>query len=141
MIVGSELRESIRSHHDLEKDTAKHWRKSLKYFEGLGKRCTEKGIVVDIFAGCLDQIGLMEMKSIVNSTNGCILLADSFSSTLFKQSFLRLFNKDREGHLKMGFNATLEVNCSRELKVCGLIGPAVTASKKAACVGETVLHL
>ena len=93
---------------------------------------------MDVFAGCLDQIGLMEMKSLMNNTNGFIVLSDSFSSSVFKQSFARLFVKDKEGFLKMGFNATLEVQTSRELKVCGLIGPATSANKKAACVGETV---
>jgi protein transport protein SEC23 len=89
----------------------------------------------------LDQIGLMEMKSLMNTTNGFIVLADSFSSSVFKQSFTRLFSKDGEGILKMGFNATLEVQTSRELKVCGLIGPAVSAGKKSACVGETEIGI
>lgn len=74
----------------------------------------------------------------MNATNGFIVLSDSFSSSVFKQSFARLFTKDSEGYLKMGFNATLEVQTSRELKVCGMIGPVVSANKKAACVGETV---
>jgi protein transport protein SEC23 len=104
----------------------------------LAKRCTERGITVDVFAGCLDQIGLMEMKSLMNNTNGFIVLSDSFSSSVFKQSFTRLFVKDGEGYLKMAFNATLEVQTSRELKVCGMIGPATSANKKSACVGETV---
>ena len=30
MIVTNELKEAIRSHHDLEKDTAKHWKKAQK---------------------------------------------------------------------------------------------------------------
>lgn len=138
MIVSNELKESIRSHHDLEKDTAKHWKKAQKYYDALSKRCTDKGISVDVFAGCLDQIGLMEMKALTNATNGYIVLADSFGSSVFTQSFARLFSKDSDGFLKMAFNATLEVQTSRELKVCGMIGPAVSANKKAPCVGETV---
>lgn len=79
------------------------------------------------------------MKSVCNTTNGYIVLSDSFSSSVFKQSFVRMFTKDQNGFLNMGFNATMEVQTSRELKVCGLIGPAVSANKKVACVGETVL--
>jgi protein transport protein SEC23 len=30
MIVTNELKESIRSHHDLEKDVARHWKKAQK---------------------------------------------------------------------------------------------------------------
>jgi protein transport protein SEC23 len=98
-------------------------------------------MVVDIFAGCGDQVGLMEMKSLVNTTNGFIVLSDSFGMSLFKQSFTRIFNKDEQGSLKMGFNATLEVQTSKELKVCGLIGSAVSCNKKTPCVGETEIGI
>ncbi|KAI8912659.1 hypothetical protein EDD86DRAFT_201949 [Gorgonomyces haynaldii] len=141
LIVNPELRESIRSHNDLEKDIAKHWKKAQKYYESLAKRATEKGLVVDIFAGCGDQVGLMEMKTLVNSTNGFIVLSDSFTMALFKSSFTRIFNKDQEGFLRMGFNATLEVHTTKELKVCGLIGPAVSGGKKAPNVGETEIGI
>lgn len=36
-------------------------------------------------------------------------MADSFNSTLFKQTFQKVFEKDAQGHLKMGFHATMEV--------------------------------
>lgn len=136
MIVGSELKESIRTHHDIEQDTAKHIKKATKFYEGLAARCCEKGITLDIFAACLDQIGIMEMRSIINKTNGYIVLADSFSSMVFKQCLNRVFSKDEQGCLKIGFNCILEVNVSRELKVCGLIGPAVSANKKGPAVGD-----
>lgn len=139
MVAAPQLRESIRSHNDLEKDVAKYWKKAQKYYDSLAKRCTERGVTVDIFAGCGDQVGLMEMKAMVNMTNGFIVLSDSFSMALFKQSFIRTFNKDQEGSLKIGFNAVLEVQTSKELRVCGLIGPAVTANKKTPFVGETVI--
>ena len=65
--------------------------------------------MIDLFAGCLDQVGLLEMKSMPNSTNGVIVLSDSFATSIFKQSFLRMFNKDGAGFLEMGFNATFDV--------------------------------
>jgi len=49
------------------------------------------------------------MKSLPNSTNGVIVLSDSFVTSIFKRSFLSLFNKDDQGHLQMGFNATFDV--------------------------------
>ena len=49
------------------------------------------------------------MKSMPNSTNGVIVLSDSFATSIFKQSFLRMFNKDQAGFLDMGFNATFDV--------------------------------
>jgi len=90
-----------------------------------------------MFVGCLDQVGLLESKSLANATNGYIVIADSFNSQIFKQSFLRIFSKDEQGNLAMGFNATLDVQCTKELRICGMIGPAVSANKKSACIGET----
>lgn len=137
MVVGTELKEPIRSHNDIEKDTTKHLKKAVKYYEALANRAADKGHTIDIFAGCLDQVGLQEMKSLVNYTNGLMILSDSFATEIFKQSFLRIFSKDSQGFLNMGFNAVLEVQTTSELKVCGLIGPAISAQKKSSCVGET----
>ena len=54
-----------------------------------------------------------------------MVMADSFNSALFKQTFQRVFSKDDNDQLKMAFNATIEVKCSRELKVSGAIGACV----------------
>lgn len=109
MVVAPELKEAIRSHHDIEKDLTKHMKKATKYYDSLAKRVSEKGHIVDIFAGCLDQVGLQEMRSMVNMTNGHMVLSDSFNSGIFKQSFLKIFSKDDQGFVNMGFNATIEV--------------------------------
>lgn len=45
-----------------------------------------------------------------------MVMGDSFNSSLFKQTFQRVFSKDQKGDFKMAFNGTLEVKCSRELK-------------------------
>ena len=81
----------------------------IQFYTGLAKRAAEKGQVIDIFAGCLDQIGLQEMKSLVNETGGYMILSDSFTTAIFKQSFIRILSKDSQGYLNMGFNAVLEV--------------------------------
>jgi len=126
LIVSNELREPIRTHNDLEREIAKHYKRAVEvsylqlltfytsnrfqFYEGLAKRSSCNGHVIDIFAGCLDQVGLHEMKSLPNSTNGVMVLTDSFHTSIFKQSFLRLFNKDEQGNLSMGFNATFDVH-------------------------------
>ncbi|KAJ2006702.1 GTPase-activating protein S23 [Coemansia thaxteri] len=151
MVVGPELKEAIRSHHDIEKETDRHYRKAVKFYEGVAKRAAQSGHAVDIFSGCLDQVGLAEMKCLVNWTGGQMVLADSFVTAIFKQSFQRMFEKEEEGgegdsdgrgaaaggHLTMGFNATVEVQTTKELKVCGLIGPGISAGKKTAIVSDT----
>ncbi|KAG2232178.1 hypothetical protein INT48_004106 [Thamnidium elegans] len=111
------------------------------FYDALAKRACANGHTIDIFAGCLDQIGLLEMKSMVNHTNGVMVLSDSFTTAIFKQSFHRLFQKDSAGHLMMGFNATIDVQTTRELKVCGMIGHAVSNNKKSSYVGETEIGI
>ena len=66
-----------------------------------------------------------------------MILTDSFTSSQFKQSFIRVFDKDPSDNLWMGFNASLEVLTTKELKVTGLIGHAVSLNKKSSSVGET----
>jgi protein transport protein SEC23 len=137
MVVGPELREPIRSHHDIDRDNIKYYKKAVKFYENLAKRTAHNGHIIDIYAGCLDQVGLLEMKSLANSTGGHMVLTDSFTSSQFKQSFVRVFDKDAEDNLLMGFNASLEVLTTKELKVTGLIGHAVSLNKKSSSVGET----
>ncbi|KAI6108612.1 hypothetical protein EDD16DRAFT_1694816 [Pisolithus croceorrhizus] len=134
MVVSNELKEPIRSHHDIERDSVKHYKRAVKFYEGLAKRASNNGHVVDLF-------GLLEMKSLPNSTNGVIVLSDSFATSIFQQSFLRIFNKDEQDFLEMGFNATFDVQTTKELKVSGLIGHAISAGKKSACVGETEIGI
>lgn len=140
-IVGTELKEMLRSHNDLEKDHARHFKRACQHFEALAKRAGNNGHTIDIFAGCLDQIGLLEMKSLVEVTAGYMILADSFQTTVFKKSFQRVFEKDENDQLVMGFNATLEVIASREFRVCGLIGAATSANKKTSAISETEIGI
>ncbi|KAJ4334496.1 GTPase-activating protein S23 [Didymella glomerata] len=137
MVVGPELKEAIRSHHDIDRDNIKYYKKALKFYETLAKRVAQNGHIVDIFAGCLDQVGLLEMRGLSNSTGGHMILTDSFTSSMYKQSFVRIFNKDDQDNLLMAFNANLEVLTTKELKVTGLIGHAVSNNKKSVSVGET----
>ena len=38
-----------------------------------------------------------------------MILTDSFTSSMYKQSFAKIFDTDAQGNLAMGFNASLEV--------------------------------
>ncbi|KAJ2847190.1 GTPase-activating protein S23, partial [Coemansia brasiliensis] len=141
MVVGPELKEPMRSHHDIEKESDRHYRKAVKFYEALARRTAAAGHAVDVFSGCLDQVGLAEMKSMVSLTGGNMVLTDSFVTAIFKQSFQRVLEKDESGDLQMGFNASLEVQTTKELKVCGLIGPGISAGKKTAMVSDTEIGI
>lgn len=140
-VVSTELRDRLRSHNDIDKDAARHYKRALKFYESLARRSANNGHAIDIFIGCLDQVGLLEMKSLANYTNGYMIQADSFQMGIFKESFKRIFNKDEKGDLNMGFNATLDIQCTKELKVSGLIGHAISSNKKSGSVGETEIGI
>jgi protein transport protein SEC23 len=89
----------------------------------------------------LDQVGVAEMSSLSNLTGGNIVLSDSFSTNIFKQSVQRIFLKDSQENLQMAFNGVLEVLVGRELKICGLIGPALSLNKKGPAVSEVEIGL
>jgi len=78
------------------------------------------------------------MKTCFSRTGGFVVLSDSFNTSIFKQSFQRLFTK-KDGNLIMAFNANLDIQTSKELKICGAIGPCVSNNKKTPHVGETVI--
>lgn len=45
--------------------------------------------------------------------SGYIVMGDSFNTSLFKQTFQKVFSKDvQNSHFRMGFNASLEVKAS-----------------------------
>jgi protein transport protein SEC23 len=45
-----------------------------------------------------------------------MVMCDSFDSSVFKQTFQRVFARDQNGDFKMAFIGTVEVKTSRELK-------------------------
>ena len=88
----------------------------MRFYEALATQACNNGHAVDIYSCALDQTGLLEMKSCPNMTGGHLVMADSFCSSLFKQSLQRVFDKDKRQEYKMAFNAVFEVKTSRELK-------------------------
>merc|ERR1719238_2679336 len=94
-------------------------------------------MAVDTFACSLDQVGLYEMRVVADKTGGYIVMSDSFSMHVFKDSFKKLFDCDEHGYLQMAFNARCEVITSREYKCCGAVGGLSSLNKKGPCVAET----
>ncbi|CAH8459804.1 unnamed protein product [Dicrocoelium dendriticum] len=136
MVIDDELKNVIRSHHDIEKDNCKYMRKAMKHYEALANRAAQNFHVVDIFSCSLDQTGLHEMRYLTNYTGGFMVMGDSFASSLFQQTYRRVFNKDALGNFLLGFAGQMEVKTSRELKVSGCIGPCFSANVKTANTGD-----
>ncbi|KAH8382905.1 hypothetical protein KR009_005767 [Drosophila setifemur] len=140
-VVDDELKHPIRSHHDIHKDNARFMKKAIKHYDALALRAATNGHSVDIYSCALDQTGLLEMKQLCNSTGGHMVMGDSFNSSLFKQTFQRVFARDGRNDLKMAFNATLEVKCSRELKISGGIGSCVSLNVKSPSVSDVEIGM
>ncbi|XP_037729190.1 protein transport protein Sec23A isoform X2 [Drosophila subpulchrella] len=140
-VVDDELKHPIRSHHDIHKDNVRFMKKAIKHYDALALRAATNGHSVDIYSCALDQTGLLEMKQLCNSTGGHMVMGDSFNSSLFKQTFQRVFARDGRNDLKMAFNATLEVKCSRELKISGGIGSCVSLNVKSPSVSDVEIGM
>ncbi|XP_066172470.1 protein transport protein Sec23B isoform X2 [Sylvia atricapilla] len=141
MVVGDELKTPIRSWHDIEKDNARFMKKATKHYETLANRSAANGHCIDIYACALDQTGLLEMKCCANLTGGHMVMGDSFNTSLFKQTFQRVFSKGYNGEFRMAFGANLDVKTSRELKIAGAIGPCTSLNAKGPCVSENELGI
>lgn len=136
MVVDDDLKNTIRTHHDIEKDNVSFLKKATEYYQALATRASTNGHAIDIFSCALDQTGLHEMKCCTNMTNGLMVMGDSFDSNLFKSSFQRIFAKDKKGNLKMAFNAILDVKTSRELRISGAIGSCISMNKRTSYVAD-----
>mmetsp|Transcript_33737 Transcript_33737/g.52760 ORF Transcript_33737/g.52760 Transcript_33737/m.52760 type:complete len:606 (-) Transcript_33737:175-1992(-) len=134
MVVEPPLKNPMRAHFDLEKDNAKYSKEAYKFYDKQAQRACKNGHIVDILAGSLDQVGTMEMRQLVQKTGGYLVNAESFEHQMFKESFRKMFQRDGNGNLNMGFDVTCEVQMSKEMKVMGAIGHLVSANKKSPSV-------
>jgi protein transport protein SEC23 len=135
-VVGLELTEQMRMHNELRNDTAKHYKKASKYYQGITQRLVKNGHTVDVFAANLDQVGVLEMKSCCENTGGAMVLTDTFDNPIYKESLKRFFKRTND-QLTMAFNAYIDVQTSREMRVCGALGPVTSMNKKTALVADT----
>ncbi|CAN6562392.1 unnamed protein product [Malus baccata var. baccata] len=137
-IVLKNLSEPIRSHKDLDKDSATHFHKAVKFYEGLSRQLVNQGHVLDLFACALDQVGIAELKIAVERTGGLVVLAESFGHSVFKDSLRRVF-KSGDYELGLSSNGIFEINCSKDVKVQGIIGPCASLEKKGPLCSDTVV--
>merc|ERR1719265_2750616 len=68
-----------------------------------------------------------------------MVMSDSFSMHVFKDSFARVFACDEAGYLQLGFKAQIQCFTSRDFKCCGAVGGLSSLAKKGPSVAETVI--
>jgi protein transport protein SEC23 len=81
------------------------------------------------------------MKSLSEMTGGSLVMSNSFQNNVFKKSFVKLFERDNQGQLKLGTAATLTLLTSKGIKVSGVVGHCTSLKKKAMNVSEVVIGI
>lgn len=135
-IVSRELSEPIRSHKDIGKDSAPYYQEAVEFYEKLAKQLVHQGHVLDVFASSVDQVGIAEMKVAVEQTGGFVVLAESFGHSVFRDSLKRVFQSG-ENDLGLSSCGIFEINCSKGVKVQGVIGPCASLEKKGPLCSDT----
>ena len=143
MVVEPPRKETMRGHSDIVKGNAPHMAKATKFYGAIAQRAASAGHGVDILACALDQCGIMEMREVAERTGGLVLISDAFNTPIFKKTLAKMFasaeNGDYPEHL--AFSGTLNVKCSRDIKVRGLIGPASVIVNKSNYVSDQPIGL
>ncbi|XP_042505272.1 protein transport protein SEC23-like [Macadamia integrifolia] len=134
IVVKSDLGNTIRTHRDLVNGHAKFYEKSCNFYKQLALRLCDSSIVLDLFACSLDQVGAAELKAPVESSGGFMMLGESFESDQFRNCLRHIFSRDADGHLKMCFDATVEIVTTKEVMICGALGPCVSLQRKNSAV-------
>ncbi|XP_071697568.1 protein transport protein SEC23 G [Rutidosis leptorrhynchoides] len=136
MVVSQDLNQSIRTHRDVNSNHAPFFNKSCEFYKQISQKLTESSIVLDLFACSLDQVGVTEMRAPVEKSGGFIMLAESFESDQFRKCLRHIFSRGELGYLNMCFDVTIEIITTKDVKICGAIGPCVTLRKKNRSVSE-----
>ncbi|KAJ3673321.1 hypothetical protein LUZ60_006695 [Juncus effusus] len=129
-ITDLDLSNSIRSHRDIINGNATMSQKAERFYRDLTSRLVDKSIVLDLFACSLDQVGLAELRYPVESSGGLMVLSESFDSDQFKKCLTHMFKINDLGQLDMNFDGTIDVVTSKEVKICGALGPCISRKIK-----------
>ena len=138
LMVDIDMAVPLRCHKDFDKGTgvAKHFKKSHAFFTGVASRAVASGVAADLFACAMDQVGVAEMAPTAERTGGVIVLADGFDHPVYRNTIKSMFERDpATGQCKMGFQATSDVFCTREVRVSGCIGAVTAAATGASSSG------
>ncbi|XP_077248064.1 sec23/Sec24 protein transport family protein [Tasmannia lanceolata] len=136
IVVETDLSKAIRTHQDLINGYAPYYKKSCNFYKQLAQRLCDASIVLDFFACSLDQVGAAELKVPVESSGGFMVLSESFESDQFRKCIRHIFKHDNDDQFKMNFAATIDIVTTKEVKICGALGPCISLKRKNSSVSE-----
>lgn len=136
LVVETDLGKAIRSHRDIFNGNVPLIEKAQDFYKKVAKRLTDNALVLDLLACSLDQVGAAELRYPVEVSGGLMVLAESFESEQFKSCLRQTFQREGNDYLTMNFNATIEIVTSREVKICGALGPCISLHRKNSSVSD-----
>jgi protein transport protein SEC23 len=136
-IVSVDKADMIRSTRDLLDGNAPFFEKAVEFYKGLEARLSDAHVAMDAVTMSLDQVGLLELRTCVDSTGGTMICGDSFTTAMFTESFKRAFQRAKlradpcsptaetedATPAGCGFGALVVIHSSPDTKICGAIGP------------------
>jgi len=135
-VVETDLGKAIRSHRDIFNSNAPLTDKARDFYKKVAKRLTDHALVLDLFACSLDQVGAAELRNPIEVSGGLMVHTESFESEQFKSCFRHMFKREGTNYLNMNFNATIEIITSKEVKICGALGPCISLRRKNSSVSD-----
>ncbi|XP_068650119.1 protein transport protein SEC23 G [Aristolochia californica] len=130
IVVETDLSKPIRNHQDIISGSSPHYRKSCNFYEQLAQRLSNASLSLDLFACSLDQVGAAELRIPIERSCGFMVLAESFESDQFKKCIRHIFKQDGQGHMNMNLAASIDIVTTKEVKICGALGPCVSLRNK-----------
>ncbi|KAK2964792.1 putative Protein transport protein sec23 [Blattamonas nauphoetae] len=124
-VNGIKEEEKMRQHRNIQDGTnLKYCKDATNFYNSVAKRASINGHSVDLFMGCIDQVGFFEMRDLTELTGGLACLCDSFGSTQFRLTVQQIFDRGdcQPQDLDMAFTCIVRANGSKELKNLRCLG-------------------
>ncbi|KAK8924108.1 hypothetical protein KSP39_PZI019634 [Platanthera zijinensis] len=127
---------TIRNHQSSSNEVEELHDSRTNFYQKLAQKLLERSLVFDLFACSLDQVGAAEMRFPIETSGGLLILAESFESEQFKKCLRHIFKHEETDRLDMKFDATIELVTTKEVKICGALGPCLSLRNQNSLVSE-----
>lgn len=93
-----------------------------RFYQELAERANTAGHSIDIIAETIADIGVEQFRPLITMTGGTLIMAQDFDKQIELESLDRMFSRDEEGVLRIGFDVKIQVKTSPGLVYKGIIG-------------------
>lgn len=128
-IISDELAVTFRNHTDLleNSDLISVFQKAKNFYDSLIKPAVNYSVTIDLFAFCLNQFGIGEMRNLIEKTGGLVVNQEEFICEVFDKSFDKYINVVIDPNSP--YSSKMKVLCSKDLFLSGFLGPAHLSGK------------